>query len=1174
MLSVKYIQIQTQNQFIMSFTSSEEDLEPAPLSAIPVVFRVQPHQQATRHPQFEFQHNVNMDLSLPPNDPEPIPSKKPKDMSAPRGIRENLKRMVYMTNLLERRQGYKSRPPPKRMPAPRSMSPQVYQKPPLYQFPSLSLGNLRGLKRQKGHSSEPAKKEDTNLRLAHHSTDRIMAFSERFGKIIKQSRRDSSKQALKKGAGSIVRQSPKNIIQIKEPPRISLVDQKYLLLQKAGKGSLIEPYDRFIYQILSKGKEDFDQAGERIKGKSIYANAMKELNSTLIKQRQSAKTFGEETLFTPVFLRSLCKKLDDTRWLQLYLIKILYKKPLLGRIKDLFALRIKLENAKIEYKAAFKKYIKEKFRLKKLQEKTKPTAKPFLCGTATSKSIRRPPKKALGEKVEQVNIEELKLKASMVHDKIEKFQTKLSFEVLRFESLVKNERETYLNLVLSNANKALYHFFMGAWFHYVKVKREKRELVDLAKAKVERVLLTNIVLSWRKLKPVRDERREKLEIARERIREKKARKTLKALSLYSAMKRRQEFLNSIVEEYNERRLKAKSMYLWRYYVIYNVQVKKRARSLVKKEGQQVPRADRMVLEKEFRKKIAKAKDQVLSKAKITLQNEYKVEKVVCVKEVKKTEQKKVEQTATEKVHAALFRYQTWGREIRKPREHLRLVMPIQVMPNIELVRKHAKSVLRYIREDNLVQRPKESVTLWKKSRIFAKWKRGYSLKVLEEDLEILRALVSWKRFLSELKECVLHSKDREREAQNEHYLKLGYRVFQRWRKHFSEEKAANERKILLFRLRMALHGWKKYVSLKICRFNKMKKANAYFDKMVKHAFIQKLQKITKDKSNCRKYRQRSVFLRWHRKQQNRRLLKRVFKSAVTSYIQRRKAERRRILKGKFQKWKAATIDSPEVLKEREKLSLAKLYYSTHSLTTKFTKWKKLAKTQKALKIIATSIHERVLRPAYTKWITLTENYLEGVLHIRQSRAKSLLMKGFATLKRDFLFNKLAKLFCQRKIMQEWLNYTKDGRFNEPMKHYSEILKRKTFVGFRLALKEKLERQKANIIGNEVKIRHKLKVKKAALISMAEYSMQRKKKDIIMQTVGEFRGICLLRKSMLGLLRNAENKRKKRISINKALAHFEKVRKNKEEIKRMINEFSRSEYGLTKVKFQGHKILRA
>ena len=60
----------------------------------------------------------------------------------------------------------------------------------------------------------------------------------------------------------------------------------------------------------------------------------------------------------------------------------------------------------------------------------------------------------------------------------------MAFEVIRFRYLIGRERKSYLDLIITNANKAVYHFFLGAWIHYVKIRREKRELVGLANAKV------------------------------------------------------------------------------------------------------------------------------------------------------------------------------------------------------------------------------------------------------------------------------------------------------------------------------------------------------------------------------------------------------------------------------------------------------------------------------------------------------------------------------------------------------------------------------------------------------------------------------------------------------------------------------------------------------------------
>ena len=281
-------------------------------------------------------------------------------------IKDNLRHMLHMTSILERQSASKARQLKTQRPhsaKPKSTSPPHIRtglegKPPkpLYQFPSLSLSGLRSVQRTGGHSTEPAKFEERKVKSAAHSSDRVLAFSERFGQIVKQGRGSSKggkENSQRENVVSFIPgmtesgRSPGVIIRQEKakhshsPPKDStqftIRDYKYshldVLLEKKVKAGVKEPFDRFVMQILARGKPEFDKICQQIQGTAIYANAMKELNNTLIKQRQSAHVFGAETLFSPILVHSLTKKLDDARWYQLYLIKILYKKPLINKIK-------------------------------------------------------------------------------------------------------------------------------------------------------------------------------------------------------------------------------------------------------------------------------------------------------------------------------------------------------------------------------------------------------------------------------------------------------------------------------------------------------------------------------------------------------------------------------------------------------------------------------------------------------------------------------------------------------------------------------------------------------------------------------------------------------------------------------------------------------------------------
>ena len=183
------------------------------------------------------------------------------------------------------------------------MSPS--QKPP-YQCPSLILRNLPSqIQRVKGLQTTEISKS--------HSTDRVMELSERFGKIVKQKRRNSfEKENKRNDSGIILRQTPRCMQkwEFKKPPIERKVEDANRLLRKIGKYKIQDPYEDAVHKILRKGRREFDMVEDKTQGTSAYATTMKELNGTLIKQRQSAKVFANDTLFTPILLQSLCQKFE------------------------------------------------------------------------------------------------------------------------------------------------------------------------------------------------------------------------------------------------------------------------------------------------------------------------------------------------------------------------------------------------------------------------------------------------------------------------------------------------------------------------------------------------------------------------------------------------------------------------------------------------------------------------------------------------------------------------------------------------------------------------------------------------------------------------------------------------------------------------------------------------
>ena len=108
------------------------------------------------------------------------------------------------------------------------------------------------------------------------------------------------------------------------------------------------------------------------------------------------------------------------------------------------------------------------------------------------------------------------------------------------------------------------------------------------------------------------------------------------------------------------------------------------------------------------------------------------------------------------------------------------------------------------------------------------------------------------------------------------------------------------------------------------------------------------------------------------------------------------------------------------------------------------------------------------------------------------------------------------------------------------------------------------KKKRAIIGHEMEAKYNHKLKKTSFVSILEYIMTKKKKSMILKTIDEFQEICLIKKSLAGIIKYANKRQKKHININKALTHYKKVKRNREELKKMIDEFNIKEYGSDRV----------
>jgi len=1019
--------------------------------------------------------------------------------------------MVYMTNLLERKKRMSDTP----------------KKPPL------ALRNLP-IEKELQKSERP---------LMSRSTDRIMELSERFGKIVKQKHGKSVKggkeniELRSNESRRVLREIPVN--PIKKEYKRSLKPNNNLLdtlLRRAGKNNIKEPYDTHVYQVFNREKViEIPQA------KSIYMNAMKELNKMFMRQKQSVKVFGENTLFTPILLQALTKKFESTRWLQLYLIKILHKKLLVGHVKELMKLGDKYNEARIEYKYIHRKLVKEKAK----QHKESKTIRPFLCGKANNKYVK--PKEPI---IDHIDMQELSLKASIAHDKLEKLRLKLAFDLIRFEYLIKRERDTYLSLILNNEAKAIYHFFMGALMHYTKVRKEKNELIELIRGKISDVLMQHVLFAWRDYRGIKNDRLEKLSLGIQRCNERLLYRSLKAFVLNKMMKGRLRLLKKTVNEYGRIRLIDKGFYLLQYFVRYRVQLRKKIRN-------EIEVVNRIQLEHDYKSKIKEHKVSVLSRAEDVLKRKFKL-----IRERRRIVPKLAHRT--HKTYKAISRVEYSKLAKYRDKVKRKSINSLNNTLNVGRLREHAMAMWMNMKN---IKEGKTHRDLMK-YRVFTTWRGESALSVIQKDIETIRGLLMCKRFLRLLLGNLRANKDKQREAQKEYELKLEYNIIKKWREITKTERAKREERLYLSLLQRYFNKLKKFIPLRVQRVNNKIKAVRHFQTKVKHKYLEQLMKQVNYRKKVLTYKleviTRHLFLKWRNKRTIRNTLRRVFRDSMLFYNERKKAAVKDCLKTKFKKWREVTIDSPEAVYERKLYLPAKRRYRSFLLTRILNHWKQLLKTNKAVNSIIKIFYDKIFRRYYNRWIKATENHLKKVIVIKTRYANRLRVKSFGYLKREYIIIKLAKLFRLQKIMQSWFNQVKREHYIEPIKYHNTVIKHKVFIALRNNLKYKLIKKRNELIGNEIEYIHKQRLKDNCLNILLEYKLSKEKKRLIMKTVNEFHEICLLRKSFVGIARNAEKQKLRHIQLVKALNHYKKVKERREELKRIISNFNKCEYGLSHV----------
>lgn len=213
--------------------------------------------------------------------------------------------------------------------------------------------------RAKAEVAERKERELFDIRVKAGSVKRSPRSSEFFGKIVKQgAKANSNREEINKEncqeENIPMGYAPHSPVKNYTGKRWKHLD---LLLEKQKSLGIYEPLDRFIYLIFKRGRANFEEKAKRLR--SISSNVAREV------QRESpALAKPGELTFTPELLKGLMSEVySHKRWYKLYLIKILYKEPLLKDMKELIKLSEKAKKAYSDYSVSCKKFNKLKYLL-------------------------------------------------------------------------------------------------------------------------------------------------------------------------------------------------------------------------------------------------------------------------------------------------------------------------------------------------------------------------------------------------------------------------------------------------------------------------------------------------------------------------------------------------------------------------------------------------------------------------------------------------------------------------------------------------------------------------------------------------------------------------------------------------------------------------------------------
>ena len=1036
--------------------------------------------------RYRFKHSVNTDLSEPSNGAKKIKS-KPSD-----GIRESLKQMIHMTNTLTSQQ--------------KSKSPSKRKKRAYYGSPSISIHNL------------PLQKLEERPRMVNQ-TDKVMQLSERFGKIIKQKPNESvTKENI---SIDIDTRSKHTLIKSMEIIPSSYIKAE-MLFRKMNKKMIKDSYNTFIYKIFEEGENN-----GRVD--SVYTLAAKELNNTMIKQRQTVRVFAGSTVFEPSLLNSLIQRVESTRWIQLFLIKILYKKSLIGKIKELLLLRNRLNKGKKELRTLYKQLInKNQYKSESLT--------PFLCGRANAKQME---KNITLNRSNEAGVEDLKFQIFITSDKIEKLYLKLAFKLLKFEYLIAIERSTYLDLIIQNANKALFHLCLGVIINYSKIRKEKKEIVRIVKERLELNIKNRLFFEWKNMKLFEIKREEKVALMQHKVNKRLCSTCIKSFIKFKSIKKQKVLLNKAIEEYKTMCLIAKSFYLLEYFTVHAIQLRKG----LKETKNSMSIMNRINLERICKTKIEQTKDQLLMKVRNQIKSTYssKTRRLAYNTNMK---------TDIELVHIKLFEYQYSNYYYIK-------ALNTEVI-DINKVRQHAKQIINCIRKNitNKI-RVKKSYEQKIKNKALIIWRIERLLTILHKDITNIKLLYISKKFLYILHEKYTFEKSREREAQKEYEVKLTYNILEKWKDYTIREGKKDNEKMLVFKKQQYFRSWRRLALKKAIEVTEELIAVKHRKDKLKAIYINKLKKIIRNKKKGKSFYINKLTNRMFRRWNVRMKQKKVLAAILSIYNRKKREEDHKHLHKSYNHWNNITT-----MAAKDKVKWA-AYMRIRDRNRQYIVlnviryWNKQAKIHKVLNDMCEMIYNRSLRPRYNKWVKATEWQLERLVTFRTQYARKLLTKAFYILKREYCLNKLAKLLKLQYIMKSWLKYADRRRVIEPAKYHNNVLKHKVFI-----VLNRIMRKKRKI--RELGAKYKYNMKRRVFVLIVDYATNKKRKRIVNETVKEFNDICLMRKGFVGIVQNLEKKRSKYRNEEKALTHLKNVRRNKEKSKKIIEEFNQNTLGIVMI----------